>query len=110
MEDTGALTDEEIVGRIKAELNDASIKDPLIDANDAVNALFEILYDRYEVPLHNYIGKMLFDKEMVDDIFHEVIIRVYTNMHRFVVRTSFKAWVYRIATNVSINYIKSLLS
>ncbi|MEK6795513.1 MAG: RNA polymerase sigma factor [Spirochaetota bacterium] len=107
MEDTSALSDEEIIERIKAELKGGSIKDPLIDATDSVNALFEVLYDRYEVPLHNYIGKMIFDKEMIDDIFHEVIIRVYTNIHRFVVKTSFKAWVYRIATNVGINYIKS---
>ncbi|MBI4979610.1 MAG: RNA polymerase sigma factor [Spirochaetes bacterium] len=105
--DYGTLSDEDIIALIKRELKGVSLRDPLLEDNDAVNELFEVLYARYETPIHNYIGKMVFDKSVIDDIFHEVIIKVYTNIHKFVVKTSFKAWIYRIATNVTINYIKT---
>lgn len=106
LKDPTQLTDEEIVEVIKEELKKSKSRNPILDANETVNEHFEILYGRYQVPIHNYIGKLIFDKEIVDDIFHEVIIKVYTNLSRFTPKTSLKAWIYRIATNVSINYIK----
>lgn len=106
MEEYSKLSDEELVEKIKEELKVSHSKDPILDANAKVNAMFEVIYKRYQLPIRRHIGKLIFDKEFIDDIFHEVIIKVYTNMSKFTVKTSFKAWVYRIATNVSINYIK----
>lgn len=101
-----SLSDEAIIAIIQEEMKVDKGRDPILDANDTVNALFETLYGRYQRSIHAYIARLIFDKDAVDDIFHDVIIKVYTNMHRFVHKTSFKSWIYKIATNVSINYIK----
>lgn len=105
MKNYSKLSDEEIVDIIKSELKKSKSRDPILDANEKVNALFEIIYQRYHGPLLGYLSKMIFDQETAADIFHEVIIKIYTNIHRFTLKTSFKAWVYKIATNLGINYI-----
>ena len=61
---------------------------------------FEALVNRYEKRLFNYIRRMVSSAADAEDLFQETFLRVYRHLDRFRTSGSFRAWVYRIATNV----------
>lgn len=67
---------------------------------------FEVLVGRYESRLLRYGKRLLFDDEMVKDAVQDVFLRSYSNIQSFDVSKRFSPWIYRIAHNVFINFIK----
>ena len=63
-------------------------------------AAFEVLVRRYERRLFNYLRRMTGSASDAEDLFQETFLRVYTHLERFRESGLFRAWVYRIATNV----------
>jgi len=69
--------------------------------------VFLYLMERYEAKLFRYIRRfMYFGKETAEDILQEVFIKVYKNLNNFDPDLNFSSWVYRIAHNETINYLK----
>lgn len=68
--------------------------------------LFGDLIDRYESKLTRYVKKFTQDKEDVSDIIQAVFIKSYTNLESFDTTRSFNSWIYRIAHNESVTYLK----
>lgn len=46
------------------------------------------------------------DYDDADDITQEVFIKVLTSLHKFENKSSFKTWIYRITSNISINFLR----
>lgn len=69
---------------------------------------FNELYNRYEKLIYNYLNKLVFDKDMLDEIFQEVFTKIYIKADTFKIKYSFKSWVYKIAMNQYIDYYKKL--
>lgn len=71
---------------------------------------FEVLYQRYSSPLLHHLLCMVGKKELAEEILHEVFMTVLTKINFFEddpkLLNSFKAWVYRIATNRAIDEIR----
>ena len=102
------LTDEQIINKLRKRIkhkNVIKLEDYFKDLE--VNKYFEELYIRYKNPVMKYCSKMIFDKDVLGDIFHDVFIRVYLNISHFKVKKSFKSWLYKIATNLCIDFINS---
>ncbi|MFC1504671.1 RNA polymerase sigma factor [Spirochaetota bacterium] len=100
------LTDLELVKELKQRLK----KRPVIKlkeyfSNPEIDVFLEELYRRYQTPIRNFCSKIIFDKDSLDDIFHEVFINIYLNIHRFKMKKSVKSWIYKISHNVAINFI-----
>lgn len=69
---------------------------------------FEILVTRYERKLSKYIYRISgLAGEIVSDLLQEIFIRVYQNLNDFDDSFSFSSWIYRIAHNVTISYLRS---
>ena len=83
-------TDETIVSRIKKGHTD--------DVG--------VLIDRYESKIKRYLEKNIRTREDVSDIVQDVFIKAYTNIHRFDTQQRFSPWIYRIAHNEMVNYVK----
>lgn len=64
------------------------------------------LVNKYERALHFYIMKMIKDKNRVEDLVQEVFVKAFDNLHSYNTNYAFSTWLYRIATNHTIDYLR----
>ena len=68
---------------------------------------FEVLIDRYQKTIFNMVLKMVGDVETAKDITQDVFVKVFEKMGSFNFKYRFFSWIYRIALNQTLNYLKS---
>lgn len=66
----------------------------------------EALYNNYHQTIFKFILMMIKDYQQAEDLTHDVFIRAYKNHHMFNHLSSIKTWLFRIAHNVSIDYLR----
>lgn len=66
----------------------------------------EILIKRYLTLIFNYVLKYVKDRAVADDITQEVFVKVWKKIKKFDSRYKFKNWVYVIAKNTCLDYLK----
>ena len=64
------------------------------------------LIERHSRRVRDYINMMVKDRDVADDIFQETFIKVYINLHRYRPDYTFGQWVYTIARNTFIDYVR----
>lgn len=64
------------------------------------------LVNKYERALHFYIMKMIKDKNKVEDLVQEVFVKAFDNLYSYNTNYAFSTWLYRIATNHTIDYLR----
>jgi RNA polymerase sigma-70 factor (ECF subfamily) len=70
--------------------------------------LFQFIWSQYHQKIAFYISNLIpYSHPGFDDIFQEVMIKIYKNLNTFNPLHSFKAWIYRIARNHCIDFLKS---
>jgi len=67
---------------------------------------FDELVRRHEVKIHNLCYKMLKNYDDAKDMAQESFLKAYRNIKNFDGRSRFTTWLYRIAVNNCINYMK----
>jgi len=68
---------------------------------------FRELYEEYRFPLLNFIYRFCQDRRIAEELCHEVFIRVYRSAPTYEVTAKFSTWIYRIATNICLNELRS---
>ena len=102
-----SLSDEKLVALIKIHLkrkNIIELNEYFSDPN--IDPYLEEIYNRYEVSMKAYCRKFTRDSDAIMDLFHDIFILIYLNLHRFKHKGSFKSWVYRIAHNACVNHVR----
>ena len=69
-------------------------------------AAYNELIQRYHKKIYGLVYNMTSNKEDAEDLAQEVFFKAYTALNRFKGDSSFYTWVYRIAVNRAINYVK----
>lgn len=64
------------------------------------------LVDKYQKPLYFHIRKMIKEVELVDDLVQEVFMKAFHNLSSYSNEYAFSTWIYRIATNHTIDYLR----
>ena len=64
----------------------------------------EVLIQRYESPLFNYLFRYLGNREAAEDVFQASFLQVYSKSDQFDPSKKFKPWLYTVATNQAIDY------
>ncbi len=64
------------------------------------------LMEKYQRPLYFHIGRIVRDKEVLEDLVQETFLKAFDNLHSFDSTYAFSTWLYRIATNHSIDYLR----
>lgn len=67
---------------------------------------FEILVERYRSSIYALAFRMLRNHEDAADIVQDVFFKAYEALATFRKKSSFHTWLYRIATNSCINYLR----
>jgi len=68
---------------------------------------FEALFDRYAGALHRHVCFMLHDDAAAHDVVQEAFLRVWLRAEQWDGRGTPRAWLYRIATNLTLNYLRT---
>lgn len=71
------------------------------------DAGFDLLVKTYQQRLYWHIRKMVIDHDDTDDLLQEVFIKVWKNIDKFREDSNLYTWLYRIATNECLNFLKS---
>jgi RNA polymerase sigma-70 factor (ECF subfamily) len=69
---------------------------------------FEELSARYRELIYRHVFAMVRDGDATEDVVQEVFLRVWTHGWQWGKRGSFKAWLFRIATNSALNYLRNV--
>jgi len=67
---------------------------------------FRELVESYQKPLLNYIYRYTGDRASSEDIAQEVFLRVFKNANDYRPLSSFKTWLFKIATNLCLNELR----
>lgn len=67
---------------------------------------FEKLVDRYKNPLFAYLVRTVGNRAAAEDIFQESLEKVVRSAGRFDPGQRFSVWLYRIATNTAIDWLR----
>lgn len=76
-------------------------------AREGDEGAFASLVERHSGGLHRVISRMLADEEEAWDVVQMAWLRAWQRLSRYDRRWSFSTWLYRIATNLAIDVIRS---
>jgi RNA polymerase sigma-70 factor (ECF subfamily) len=68
---------------------------------------FDVLVERYQTRLLNFVYRIVGDRERAEDLVQEVFIRVYRHLTRFDRSKKFSTWIYTIASNLGKNELRN---
>ncbi|HEU0299851.1 MAG TPA: sigma-70 family RNA polymerase sigma factor [Longimicrobium sp.] len=64
------------------------------------------LLGRYQRPVFSIIYRMIRDREQAEDLAQETFVRVFNHIDRYDPRYKFSSWIFKIATNLTIDWIR----
>jgi RNA polymerase sigma factor (sigma-70 family) len=70
------------------------------------SAAFDVLVERYKARLYATVYHMTANHEDANDLVQETFIKAFKSIKSFRGRSSFYTWIYRIAVNRTINFLK----
>lgn len=89
--------------RAAQQTGDAAL---IIRAQGGDRAAFESLVQRYDRDVLRLALNMLHSQEDARDVYQEAFLKVYRNIHKFRLDSSFYTWLYRIVTNVCLDHLR----
>lgn len=66
----------------------------------------EILVERYLKLIYGFVYKNVGDQAVAEDITQEVFVKVWKNIRKFDQNKNFKPWIFQIAKNTSIDFLR----
>jgi len=68
---------------------------------------FRLLVERHTRSIYSVAYRMTGNQQDAEEILQETFLRAYKSLHRFELRSSFSTWLYRIAVNRSLDFLKA---
>jgi RNA polymerase sigma-70 factor (ECF subfamily) len=85
------------------ELSDAEIINSVLAGNQED---FTLLVERYQGLIFSYLFRFLYDQNNAQDIAQDVFLKVYKNLRKIDTNKPLKPWLYRIAHNEALNFLR----
>ena len=73
---------------------------------DGDSNAYGILQKKYRAVISSLIRKMVKDEDDIDDLVQETFIKAYRAIDRYKSDFTFSAWIYRIASNTCIDFLR----
>jgi RNA polymerase sigma-70 factor (ECF subfamily) len=70
------------------------------------NEAFQKLLQDYQKPLYHHIRNIVLNHDDADDVLQNTFIKVFQNLKKFKGDSKLFSWMYRIATNEALTFIK----
>ena len=66
----------------------------------------ELVLNAYREPMVRFLYRMVLDRAVAEELAQEVFLRVYMARARFEPNAKFTTWMYRIAANLALNWLR----
>jgi RNA polymerase sigma-70 factor, ECF subfamily len=86
------------------EITDAAIVAQVLAGDKEA---FRLLVDRHTRSIYSVAWRMTGNQQDAEEIVQETFLRAYRSLQRFELRSSFATWLYRIAVNRSLDFLKA---
>jgi len=86
-----------------AELEDSAI---MLELRAGNMSGFDFLLQKYRRPIVNFMYRMVHNQAIAEELAQEVFLRVYRSRETYRAEARFSTWLYRIATNLGVNYAR----
>jgi RNA polymerase sigma-70 factor (ECF subfamily) len=60
---------------------------------------FTLILRAYELPVYNYVLRLVGDRSLAEDLTQEVFLRVYQGLPSFSLRSKFTTWLFQVTKN-----------
>ncbi|WP_220275151.1 sigma-70 family RNA polymerase sigma factor [Emticicia sp. BO119] len=87
------------------QISDQELINLIVDPDKRRNG-FELLIKKYQQKIYWHIRKMVIDHDDADDVVQETFIKVWQGLQNFRGDAQLYTWIYRIATNESLNFLQ----
>lgn len=84
-------------------LSDEQLYDFLSGNKKSAKMAFDELYNRFSTKIFTYCNRILFDRELAEDVFQETFLRFLESAKKERDMTNVSAFIFRIARNLCIN-------
>lgn len=78
----------------------------LIRHEDSKNNGFNLLIRKYQQIVYFHVRRLVYDHDDANDVTQEIFLRVYEKINQFREESQLFTWIYRIATNEAISFLK----
>jgi len=85
-------------------LDDRALANMLLVNNDQL--AYAVLYNRYFYAIKNFVGPIIKNDSYKEDMAQEIFIKVFNKIHLYKPEHKFTNWIYRIATNTAIDFLR----
>jgi RNA polymerase sigma-70 factor (ECF subfamily) len=86
-----------------AEMEDSAI---MLELSAGNMSGFDFLIQKYRKPIINFMYRMVHNQAVAEELAQEVFLRVYRSRETYRAEARFSTWLYRIATNLGVNYAR----
>jgi len=87
------------------EINDSEIME-MFRVESSRNHAFHILVTKYQKRVYWQVRRIIIDHDDANDVVQNVFLKVWKNLGSFKEASSLYTWLYRIATNESLTFLK----
>jgi RNA polymerase sigma factor (sigma-70 family) len=67
---------------------------------------FQALKSKYDRALYHHVARMVRSRNEVDDLVQEIFIKAFLAIESYSTQYAFSTWIYKIATNHAIDYLR----
>lgn len=78
----------------------------IVNYRNGDESALEVLIQRYFKQIYGFVYHYAGQAAEAEDLTQETFVRVWKNLKKFDTSRSFKAWVFTIAKNISLDYLK----
>ena len=90
----------------KSEVNYASDNQAMIEVKEGKVEKLAILFERYQVSLYNFFLRLTGNRGSSEDLVQEVFLRILKYRRTYQGTSTFNVWMYQIARNAHIDYLR----
>ena len=73
---------------------------------ESCNYGFNLLVQKYQQKVYLHIRRLVIDHDDADDLVQETFIKVWRNLRKFRAEANLYTWIYRIATNEALSFLR----
>jgi RNA polymerase sigma-70 factor (ECF subfamily) len=94
------------VADLRAQLDPSSDAAVMLRVAEGDEAGFNYLAQKYHRPMIHFLYRMVGNHAVAEELAQEVFLRVYRARTSYRAEARFTTWLYRIATNLAVNYAR----
>jgi RNA polymerase sigma-70 factor, ECF subfamily len=102
----GVTSEMQMQRNVSQAYDGTSDADVMLRVKAGDDSAFAYLVQKYRRPMVSFMYRMAHNAAAAEDLAQEVFLRVYRSRESYEPSAKFSTWLYRIATNLAVNYVR----